>query len=74
MIDNTALAMLVARDLSIRESHSSRPDAPVVDGRPHRVRPRGAGLTVRTRAVLAAVLHRTADAVAPSCPPQATAH
>lgn len=73
-MENTALAMLVARDMTIREINSARPHAPVVAGRPDRVRVERSGAMMRGRIVVAGLLRRAAEAVAPPCPPHAAAH
>ncbi|GEM_PF-2937364 len=63
MLDQS-IALLLARDASVVESHSARPWAPVEEERPPREhRPR----VPRTRRVVARALHRAADAVQPAC-------
>ena len=61
MFHETALALMLTRDLVTREAHSALPWAPVQPGRPAPV-PR----TARTRRVVAGALHRAAHVVSPA--------
>jgi hypothetical protein len=66
-VDSLLIAMLIAQDVVSRDVNSARPDAPVV---PYVAPARRRGRTVRSRAALAGVLQRAADAVAPAeCSP-----
>jgi len=65
-VDSLPIALIIATDAVSREIGSAHPDAPVVPVVPAARRPRG----FRTRAALAGVLQRAADAVAPAqCTP-----
>ncbi|MBB2923307.1 hypothetical protein [Cellulomonas cellasea] len=66
MMESPQLALLLSRRAVLHESHSARPDAPVVAPRPRRERP---PVARRTRGVLATALHHLGDAVAPRCTP-----
>lgn len=65
-MESPQLALLLSRAAVLHESHSARPDAPVVPTRERRTRP---AVVRRTRGALASSLHRVADVVAPPCLP-----
>lgn len=61
-MNSMPIATVLARDLVAREAQSALPNAPVIpDARTQPRAPRLRG----TRSVMASVLHRAADAVAP---------
>ena len=63
-MDPNAIALIMSRKSVLDLAHSAQPDAPVIEERVRAPRQHRAH-AVRTRNAAAALLHRTADALAP---------